>query len=404
MAHQKSCEFSEVAPSGKFRIWGSNLVEHDSRGSVLFRDPSNGQSQEGTVVAGDRYTVTVSAPSNLRVGTTYMVTISNGYGGKWGEFHEATPIVARKSGIDHWNLGVPWAADLDFFGNVYNVKSDGRLHKHAVGDGVVNDREAIQEAIDKAALDGGGVVYLPPGTYSLRFDVSNIRTVGYATEQGLTLKSRVVLQGAGKDRTALRYGFEHSPPGACAVAWADKTGSSGIESVKIDNSNYVDDWSCNIRNLGSGTELFVHNLNIDLNTQETEYFWKNVNKLLIANCDLSLGPNASMPYVIESSSWYVVRNNTFKYIRKRMCVTDSQNGVIETNQSIRDFRLPLIKPGDSGGLDLDFVAHLEVLDNTFETNGIVSSANDGETINSQGCSSPNDDVGNLKADASASLI
>jgi hypothetical protein len=403
-AHEKSCEFPEVASSGKFRIWGSNLVEPGSSGSVLFRDPSTSQLLEGTVIGGDRYSVSVSAPSNLTVGTTYRVTISNGYGGNWGESYEATPLLAIKSGIDHWNLGVSWAADLNFFDNIYNVKSDARLQKHTVGDGNVNDREAIQKAIDKAAADGGGVVYLPPGTYSLRFkEESILRTVGYATEQGLTLRSRVVLQGAGKDQTELRYGFEHSPPGACAVVWADKVNSSGIDSIKIDNSNSVDGWYCNIRDLGSGTELFVHNMSIDLDTQGTGMFWKNVTKLLIENCDVSLGPSASMPYVIESSSWYVVRNNTFKYIRKRIWVTGSQYGVIEANHSMRDFRLPLIKPGDSGGLDLDFVTHLEVLNNTFESIGTVSSVNDGETINSQGCSSPNDDLGNLTG-ASATLI
>src|SRR5207247_8599000 len=45
-------------------------------------------------------------------------------------------------------------------GQVYNVRAYG-----AVGDGVTNDRRAIQSAIDAAEAAGFGIVYFPPGTY-----------------------------------------------------------------------------------------------------------------------------------------------------------------------------------------------------------------------------------------------
>jgi hypothetical protein len=45
-------------------------------------------------------------------------------------------------------------------GEVYNVRAYG-----AVGDGITNDRAAIQSAIAAAEAGGFGIVYFPPGTY-----------------------------------------------------------------------------------------------------------------------------------------------------------------------------------------------------------------------------------------------
>ncbi len=50
---------------------------------------------------------------------------------------------------------------------MYTIKTDPRLSLKATGDGHANDRAAIQAAIDRAQADGGGVVYLPAGTYKI---------------------------------------------------------------------------------------------------------------------------------------------------------------------------------------------------------------------------------------------
>ncbi|MCX4608725.1 right-handed parallel beta-helix repeat-containing protein [Streptomyces mirabilis] len=59
----------------------------------------------------------------------------------------------------------------------------------AVGDGITDDTAAIQAAIDAVSTAGGGVVYLPRGTYKLT--------------DALTLKSNVALQGDGIAATVL---------------------------------------------------------------------------------------------------------------------------------------------------------------------------------------------------------
>jgi hypothetical protein len=363
----------------------------------------------GAVIADDQYILSVVAPSNLIPGRMYEMSVSNGYGGKWGTSLGHIAIAVRKSGVDHWHLGVPWAADFDFFANIYNVKSDPRLQQHAVGDGITNDRLSIQKAIEQAHADGGGVVYLPPGRYALKFatragQAYKQNSTGYGSEQGLTLKSRVVLQGADKDRTIIKYGDEPSPPGACAVVWADRTAISGIDGITFRNSTSDGHWTCNIRNLGtSDHELFVQNIRADLNTEGIGVAWKASNKLLLADSDFTFGPQASTPYMIQQSSWYTVRGNSFRYLRKRMYVDSSRHGLIEGNHSTRDFTMALIKPGDSGGLDIDLVDDLTLLNNTFDTAGKVSSANDGETINSQGCNSTDQNLGTVGTASSAQI-
>jgi hypothetical protein len=59
----------------------------------------------------------------------------------------------------------------------YNVKDYG-----ATGNGTTDDNPAIQSAIDAAKAAGGGVVFLPPGTYSIT---------------GISIPPRVELMGAG---------------------------------------------------------------------------------------------------------------------------------------------------------------------------------------------------------------
>jgi hypothetical protein len=70
----------------------------------------------------------------------------------------------------------------------------------ARGDGLANDAPAIQAAIDAAAAGGGGIVYLPPGTYQLD-SISGQPGVRYYV---LNYHSGVSLVGAGRDRTLLR--------------------------------------------------------------------------------------------------------------------------------------------------------------------------------------------------------
>jgi len=73
----------------------------------------------------------------------------------------------------------------------------------ARGDGLANDRAAIEAAIHAAVKAGGGTVFFPPGTY--RFD------------ETITVPPGVILRGASRDTTILQ-GFGYDPH-RDRVAW-----------------------------------------------------------------------------------------------------------------------------------------------------------------------------------------
>ena len=68
---------------------------------------------------------------------------------------------------------------------------------NAVPNDGLDDRAAIQNAIDDAYAAGGGAVFLPAGTYDIQS-----RT---ATDGALVLKSDVVIRGEGADRTKMQF-------------------------------------------------------------------------------------------------------------------------------------------------------------------------------------------------------
>jgi hypothetical protein len=75
----------------------------------------------------------------------------------------------------------------------YNVKDCG-----ALGNGIADDTAAIQTAVNAAYAAGGGIVYVPNGTYLIGGGVSGGLT------GGIRLYSNVALIGEGKDATILK--------------------------------------------------------------------------------------------------------------------------------------------------------------------------------------------------------
>jgi hypothetical protein len=85
------------------------------------------------------------------------------------------------------------AAIASVSSQVYNVRDFG-----AVGNGVADDRAAIQAAINAASAAGGGTVFLPPGTYA----IATRNTV--SGKHALTLASRIRMVGAGMGATIIK--------------------------------------------------------------------------------------------------------------------------------------------------------------------------------------------------------
>ncbi len=127
-------------------------------------------------------------------------------------------------------LGLRWGTNTATSETgLYNVKTQ----YGAVGDGVANDRTAIQNAIDAASTAGGGVVYLPAGTYKLT--------------SALTPKSNVSIRGAGMFMSTL------APSGASIFsALTNLTFTSGAPGVNMVFSDFAIDGSGISGTYGSG--------------------------------------------------------------------------------------------------------------------------------------------------------
>jgi hypothetical protein len=82
---------------------------------------------------------------------------------------------------------------------VINVK---KSPYNAVGDGVHDDTQAIQRALDAAHALGGGEVYLPAGVYRVSIQQGSVSDGGWV--RALTIYANITLRGASRDTTTIR--------------------------------------------------------------------------------------------------------------------------------------------------------------------------------------------------------
>ena len=400
-ARVMTSEFDEIMPGTVFRLFGRNLMQKGYGAAVRFVDPKSGRTVEAKVTKGDAFVLELEAPMQLVPGTKYSLYVSNGMGGKYGETQFDEPILARKTAPDPFNLGVPWGADFNFQDNVYNVKTDKRLSLHAKGDGLANDRTAIQEAIDKAAENGGGVVYLPKGAYK----------IVYTSGSGLTMKSRVVLKGDGKDQTIVKYGYGQSfstervkADYGWTLGWPDSRteGMGLVFSGLITTSGLVDLSFINVNESGAfvhtikdmpegGSKLVIKDCGFDSSTG-----WGlamvSVDQLLISGCRFSNestdvrginAPTRTWPLDVKNSFHTAIRNNTFNYNAGRFGANGCHHILYENNTFLRNGDHQ--SKGETGGINFDYVTDMIILNNSFLVKGQpILSRNQGETILSQG--------------------
>lgn len=395
-ARVMSYEYDEIMPGSVFRLFGRNMqLKKDAK--VRFVHPDNGGSLDAEILKGDAFTLQLKAPVKLEAGVHYKLYVRNGAGGAYGETLFDETIFVRKAAADPFALGVPWGADFDFQRNVYNIRTDARLTQRGKGD----DRLLIQEAIDKAFADSGGVVYLPAGEYKLI----------YTKGSGIVMRSRVVLKGDGKDKTIIRYGYgapfstervkasygwnlgwPDSRAEGMAMVWPGGITTSGLLDLSMQNVNESGEFVHTIKNMPEGaSRLFVLNCGIDVNSG-----WGltlvNVDKLLIANNTIKStaidvrginAPTRTWPQDLKNSYNVICRNNTYDYYAGRFGANGCHHTIFENNRFIRNGDHQA--KGETGGLSLDYVTDMIILANTFDVTGTpILNRNQGETILSQG--------------------
>ncbi|WP_421827517.1 putative Ig domain-containing protein [Larkinella sp.] len=368
----------EVYADGTVRIFGRNLKLAGANPRVrLLADGSN-TVHEALVNAdqSDAYQLSLKLPGSLQAGVAYTVLVTNGLGGASGETRMESKLTAVTPGQDYFQLGVGWAAKLDFYRNIYNVKTDTRLSVKAVGNGVANDQPALQQAIDRAAADGGGIVYLPAGTYKLL----------YQHFEYLRMRNRVVIQGAGKGQTIIQFGYE-TGVSHLGVLWPEITRQAGLADLSLLNIDETGSERLN-SSRGQGTEIFLQRVRFDL--KRSDWLWlANSDKLVIANTDLSQGIDSRFSYrgplQLDGCSNFVLRGNTFTYAVDGLNLDKTRDGVFENNVVIRDGSARYPTNTIHHVLIMNFAQNVAVLKNEFKVvNGPAQNGRDGETIISEG--------------------
>jgi hypothetical protein len=153
------------------------------------------------------FTVTDAVPH-----ATYDVLVSNDGGRVWSRLESDQKLHVGPKVDDPLGLGVFWAGDFNW-SRRFNVKD----HR-AKADGKADDTAAIQAAIDAAKKAGGGVVYLPDGSYRAA---------------GIMLPAGVVLLGQSRENTRLAFAGSRSGNFIAAKDDGITKGLTGVARLKL---------------------------------------------------------------------------------------------------------------------------------------------------------------------------
>jgi hypothetical protein len=369
--------YDQVSSGTEMRAFGRNLAMPGATPSARLVNASSGASVPAVVggARSDLYMLRFSVPDGLHVGTSYRVYVSNGMGGSKGESLAPEQLTVRSPGSDPFGLGVPWGADYGFSGNVYNVLTDSRLTVHATANRSTNDQPAIQGAIDHATAHGGGVVYLPAGTYLVDADRLNVA-------------SNVVLRGDGIDVTTIR------DTGNSGILFRPGSSVMGISNLTIAGPRVS--WGSNIiMNASAGTPLdriFLSHVRIALDTQSAVIEGRDLHHILVTDTRFDDSARTAAPLYWHQGSYITIRDTRFHFLNGRILLGDIDHLLWEANSSLRDYTLPdLPTPpsnGDSGHLDLQCTGQVVILNSTFRLLGPDLDGNNGESINTQCGSQP----------------
>ncbi|MDF2927223.1 MAG: hypothetical protein K0R57_6137 [Paenibacillaceae bacterium] len=215
----------------------------------------------------------------------YDVEISSNGGVTWHGMESGQTLTVVAAGDDPLGLGVAWAKNFNW-DDVFDVTGYG-----ALGDGIANDTQAVQDAIDAAGLNGGGVVFFPEGTYN-------------ATR--LFLPEGVVLMGESRELSLLVHIGNKSnfitSSGNAKIAGRNGVARLGLRAA--DDVIYPDvfiwfgqDWNSavNNRQLRTASQFFVVDASIEYPVLE--------------EVDTSAGSGRGYGLIIVADERFLFKNN-----------------------------------------------------------------------------------------------
>lgn len=193
----------------------------------------------------------------------YMILLSNGYGKAWNVDSVILEALVYRGANSNGGNGI------------VNVKSFG-----ALGNGTIDDTQAIQNAIDHSRANGG-IVYFPAGTYNLGSALfnSDVRGIAHALEvysnQTLMFDKGAVIKKGALAVTHLLYTHNET----------DAVGYDGAKNITIVGANvdggydeYTD--ACTLFNISHAKNVKI----IDCNFYNNGGNWHSIEINSSKNC------------------------------------------------------------------------------------------------------------------------
>ena len=398
-----------------FRIYGRNMVIKGLTPTLTLVDTQTNAQLPATNCGGESIQVSCVAPAGVTAGHVYQAIVSNGYA---SALAPTTVLGHANAPNEYFRIGLSWGLEYIYQNgpnyrpgqngsvesdhHIWNVQTDPEMTVHATGNGVTNDAPAIQAALEQVGRNGGGIVYLPPGTYN----------VGMT---GLVLRPRTVLQGHSSNDTTIIYGpttQQGSSFSMTGIQIPDNATLTGIADLSLKNLDQLSQHVVNLDERGQTlSKFFIQRVNWDLGAGRSLYF--NGDRIAIENSTIhqannnqniqpdgsgGVGPIYSDPvsnltFTGNTISWYtnenlfnnvvtaLIDNNHFTRIADTIAAGPAQlswphidNHPIVVGQPIQRTQ--------GRPLTINFGKNILITNNTFDVaNGpLYYNWNDGETI------------------------
>lgn len=360
---------NKVYAGQDFRIAGHNLNFTATNTTVQFREknnPSNVLNATLSSQPNDPFVLRVTAPSGLSNGVEYEILINNGYGGNYGQTVMAKTLTATAGGVDHWGLGTTWAPSrLNFYNNIIDVGDYG-----AVPNDGIDDRAAIQAAINAAAamvVGGiqGAVVQFDAGTYEVNGG-------------SISMKSRVVLQGAGRDQTKIE---SNSGGGSSPMFSGTGLFNLGVVDMAIEATPNGTESTWKV----GGEGHFFQNARFVNHRKEVMVY--GATYMVLDNVEIiHTAPNKTAAIDFQNKNYFIIRDSYIQWADGSIQMFDSGENGTSIQLENNTWRRSTASDGTGSGyrgISVGGQSDVVILNNTFnrlESSGNIPQNNDGETM------------------------
>lgn len=243
----------------------------------------NGNDYEAKITELLPYCIKFEIPHGIETGE-YTVSVTNNGGITWETLDNEQTLSIVTPGADPYNLGVGWAKNYVYDYRV-NVKDYG-----AKGDGIADDTQAIAKALAVLEENGGGILYLPIGTYR-------------ASE--IQIPAKVIFEGEDRENSRIAYcGTDNSAQFIRSNAASTMVGYQGFTNLTITKSPEVTSYQYPDALMWAGHQF------------EEEY----VHQLMARHFEGFFMKNMNIDFPIEASDGG--RGLTYAIIRKYFLVDD----------------------------------------------------------------------------------